>query len=209
MLLTLQNKDIKTNFRGEDGVDSVGEIQNPGAFEVLIALFLHFSTKLQLKIQTRLERLARVGARNQDALTSYGCVVLLLEAMQILVGNASSLIINVLQVVEVLGEYRQTREISGGFLGRRILEMFDRMSLSGTSSESVSMSPYLQLYPHLNLWNLLVPVSVRPELPILCIQILILLNTNQDCMMMTRPRLWIHLLTSLVFLVMKKSCGQY
>ncbi|CAM6104156.1 unnamed protein product [Calypogeia fissa] len=155
-LPTLENGDCT---KLEDSGDIVDDIQNPGAIEVLISVLLHFPAKLQLKMLTRVDRLARVGPHNQDALTSVGCVERLLEAMHMMLGSTSPLMKNVLQIVEVLGVYRlsssefrtlgnylwQSRDCTAGFVGRKMLEMFERMSRSeGVSSESISLSPFVE-----------------------------------------------------------------
>lgn len=48
------------------------EVYNAGAIEAILFFLLKFSLKLQLRVLIQVERLARGGPRNQDALTSVG-----------------------------------------------------------------------------------------------------------------------------------------
>ncbi|BBN02508.1 WD repeat and FYVE domain-containing protein 3 [Marchantia polymorpha subsp. ruderalis] len=159
-LLVLPNNNVTdVPLPVDEGYEILEEVFNPGAIEVLIHTLPYITPKLQLKLLSRLEKLAQAGTRNQDSLTSVGCVGLLLETVRPFLGSSSPLMTSVLQIIEVLGVYRlsssefrllgryvwQSRETALSVVGRKFLEVLERMSrLDGASHESVSLSPFVE-----------------------------------------------------------------
>ncbi|KAL2642607.1 hypothetical protein R1flu_010194 [Riccia fluitans] len=143
----------------DESFEVLDEIFNPGAIEVLIQTLPSISPKLQLKVLTRVEKLAQASTRNQDSLTSVCCVGALLDTLRPFLSTSSSLLTPVLQIIEILGVYRlsssefrllgryvwQSRETAISGIGRKFLEVLERMSRSdGVYHGSISLSPFVE-----------------------------------------------------------------
>ncbi|KAG0572031.1 hypothetical protein KC19_VG063500 [Ceratodon purpureus] len=142
-----------------DGQAAHVDVYNGGAVEVLLFFLLQFTVKSQLRILIQVERLVSESPWNQNVLTSAGCVGALLEAMKSMLQVPSKLLSYALKIVEILGSFRlsssemQTlgriiwlnRDMSGGQMGQRLLQMVERMSQSSPfSSASLSFSSFIE-----------------------------------------------------------------
>eukprot|EP00850_Spirogloea_muscicola_P018850 SM000177S03183 [mRNA] locus=s177:89339:105711:+ [translate_table: standard] len=95
----------------EEEFGQQAQVHNPVAVRLLLQSLRAFSGPLQLQVLVKLDQLARAGSRNQEALTSVGCIALLLDIAKPLLtdttfGPTSPLCSLVLSTTEVLGSYR-------------------------------------------------------------------------------------------------------
>ncbi|KAJ7563203.1 hypothetical protein O6H91_03G100400 [Diphasiastrum complanatum] len=132
---------------------------NVGAVELLFYCLPMLSHKVQLRLLSAVEKLARRNCYNKDRLTSIGCVGLLLETVRPSSICPSALMMHALHIVESLGTYRltsselrtllrytwQCRESLIGQAGHMFVEMMERMARIGAASESLARSPFLEL----------------------------------------------------------------